>query len=225
MATYPAATYCCIAFYKHIWQQLVDAAAWQPELVGASCLPYLLTLLCAGALAQEYQPPSGALEQAIDAQFGALEGLVKAFNAKAAAVQGSGWGWLAYHPEAKTLVVATSANQDPLNPTTGLIPLLGIDVWVRGRPAVVGNLRLVLALLACWLAGNAVHLLGVWFAQTVQFAQARPALLCADQTEDSRSPPRRSSHLLNLSPSPPRSTPITWTTRTPGQLTSKRCGG
>ncbi|KAL4858516.1 Superoxide dismutase [Mn] 1 [Chlorella vulgaris] len=78
---------------------------------------------------KEYQPPSGALEQAIDAQFGALEGLVKAFNAKAAAVQGSGWGWLAYHPEAKTLVVTTSANQDPLNPTTGLIPLLGIDVW------------------------------------------------------------------------------------------------
>ncbi|EFN50672.1 hypothetical protein CHLNCDRAFT_13078, partial [Chlorella variabilis] len=44
-------------------------------------------------------------------------------------LQGSGWGWLAYHPEAKTLVITTTPNQDPLQPTTGLVPLLGVDVW------------------------------------------------------------------------------------------------
>lgn len=40
---------------------------------------------------QEYEPPSGALEQAIEAEFGALDALQKQFNAKAAGVQ-VGWG-------------------------------------------------------------------------------------------------------------------------------------
>ena len=44
-------------------------------------------------------------------------------------LQGSGWGWLAWHPHAQKLVVATTANHDPLKPTTSLVPLLGIDVW------------------------------------------------------------------------------------------------
>lgn len=78
---------------------------------------------------KEYEEPSGALEKAIEADFGALEGLVSKFNAAAGAVQGSGWGWLAYSPESKKLVIATTPNQDPLQPTTGLVPLLGIDVW------------------------------------------------------------------------------------------------
>lgn len=43
-------------------------------------------------------------------------------------MQGSGWGWLGYSKEAGKLVVATTANQDPLI-TQGLTPLLGIDVW------------------------------------------------------------------------------------------------
>lgn len=41
-------------------------------------------MLCA----QEYEEPSGALEQAIEADFGALDGLVSRFNAAAGAVQG-----------------------------------------------------------------------------------------------------------------------------------------
>lgn len=44
-------------------------------------------------------------------------------------MQGSGWGWLALQKETGKLVVATTANQDPLQPTTGLVPLLGVDVW------------------------------------------------------------------------------------------------
>jgi superoxide dismutase len=44
-------------------------------------------------------------------------------------VQGSGWGWLGYDKTGKRLVVTTTANQDPLEATTGNIPLLGIDVW------------------------------------------------------------------------------------------------
>ena len=58
-----------------------------------------------------------------------------------ARLQGSGWGWLAWHPEAHKLVVATSANQDPLQPTTGLVPLLGIDVWEHAYYLQYENMR------------------------------------------------------------------------------------
>ena len=44
-------------------------------------------------------------------------------------VQGSGWGWLGFDKVANKLVVTTTANQDPLEATTGHVPLLGIDVW------------------------------------------------------------------------------------------------
>ncbi|KAL4443583.1 hypothetical protein ABPG75_011320 [Micractinium tetrahymenae] len=83
---------------------------------------------------KEYEDPSGALEQAIEADFGALDGLVSKFNAAAGGVQGSGWGWLAYSPESKKLVITTTPNQDPLQPTAGLVPLLGID-YKNDRPA------------------------------------------------------------------------------------------
>ncbi len=48
-------------------------------------------------------------------------------SADSTAVQGSGWGWLGYNKEKDTVQIATTANQDPCI-TTGLIPLLGIDV-------------------------------------------------------------------------------------------------
>jgi Fe-Mn family superoxide dismutase len=65
----------------------------------------------------------------IERDFGSLDTMISKFNGKTAAVQGSGWGWLGYNTESDKLVVATTANQDPLQATTGLIPLLGIDVW------------------------------------------------------------------------------------------------
>ena len=68
--------------------------------------------------------------KAILKTFGTLEDFQNEFNTKSAGVQGSGWGWLGYCPALKTIQVVTCANQDPLLATTGLIPLLGIDVWV-----------------------------------------------------------------------------------------------
>lgn len=50
-------------------------------------------------------------------------------SAATVAVQGSGWGWLGFDKANNRLAIATSGNQDPLQATTGLIPLLGIDVW------------------------------------------------------------------------------------------------
>lgn len=74
-------------------------------------------------------PPSGDIKVLIDAQFGDYESFKVKMSAAAAGVQGSGWGWLGYDTVAKKLTIATTANQDPLQATTGLIPLLGIDVW------------------------------------------------------------------------------------------------
>lgn len=78
---------------------------------------------------KDYSPPSGALANAIERDFGSLEAMQSKFNASTAAVQGSGWGWLAYNANLDKLTIATTSNQDPLQPTTGLIPIVGVDVW------------------------------------------------------------------------------------------------
>jgi superoxide dismutase, Fe-Mn family len=75
------------------------------------------------------EPPSGDIKAILDAQFGDYESFKANMSAAAAGVQGSGWGWLGYDSAAKKLTITTTANQDPLQATTGLIPLLGIDVW------------------------------------------------------------------------------------------------
>jgi Fe-Mn family superoxide dismutase len=72
---------------------------------------------------------SGDLKLSIEAQYGSLSALQTAISTASVGVQGSGWGWLGYDKVNKKLTVATTANQDPLAATTGLIPLLGIDVW------------------------------------------------------------------------------------------------
>ena len=53
----------------------------------------------------------------------------KEMNAKCASIQGSGWGWLGYNASKDRVEIATCPNQDPLYSTTGLVPLLGIDMW------------------------------------------------------------------------------------------------
>lgn len=40
----------------------------------------------------------GPLEAAINERFGSLDGLKSEMSAKSIAIQGSGWGWLAYNP-------------------------------------------------------------------------------------------------------------------------------
>lgn len=75
------------------------------------------------------EPPKGALAEEIQNLWGSFDKFVEAFNAKTAAIQGSGWGWLAWCKQHKHLTIRTCANQDPLFATTGLIPLLGVDVW------------------------------------------------------------------------------------------------
>jgi len=98
------------------------------------------TNLCSPKDAVDVSSASPELAKAIEAQWGSVDAFKTEFNAKTAAVQGSGWGWLGYDKAAKKLAIATCANQDPLS-TTGLVPLLGIDVWEHAYYLQYKNVR------------------------------------------------------------------------------------
>jgi len=85
--------------------------------------------------------PSGALGDAIKRDFGSFETMKTKLSAATVAVQGSGWGWLGYNKVAKRLEIVTCANQDPLEATTGLVPLFGIDVWEHAYYLQYKNVR------------------------------------------------------------------------------------
>ncbi len=46
-----------------------------------------------------------------------------------------------YNPTTKVIQVATTANQDPLFASTGLVPLLGVDVWEHAYYLQYKNVR------------------------------------------------------------------------------------
>lgn len=80
-------------------------------------------------LAPKSSGPSSSLRAKIAERFGSVQAMKDEMSATTIAIQGSGWGWLGYNTKSGALEVATCANQDPLEATTGLKPLLGIDVW------------------------------------------------------------------------------------------------
>ena len=84
--------------------------------------------------------PTGALATAIDSTFGSFDDFKIKFAAQTVAVQGSGWGWLGYNPANGGIEIATCANQDPLA-KTGLVPLLGVDVWEHAYYLQYQNVR------------------------------------------------------------------------------------
>lgn len=92
-------------------------------------------------LTPEATCPSGELGKAIDASFGSFDKMKEDMSAKTIAVQGSGWGWLGYNKSTGLLEIATCANQDPLEATTGLVPLVGIDVWEHAYYVDYRNVR------------------------------------------------------------------------------------
>ncbi|KAF9788879.1 hypothetical protein SFRURICE_018455 [Spodoptera frugiperda] len=85
--------------------------------------------------------PSSALTQAIEKDFGSWDNMKNQLAAASVAVQGSGWGWLGYNQQMKKLQIATCQNQDPLQATTGLVPLFGIDVWEHAYYLQYKNVR------------------------------------------------------------------------------------
>lgn len=85
--------------------------------------------------------PKGELETAINSSFGSFDKMKDELSAKTVAVQGSGWGWLGYNKSTRRIEVATCPNQDPLQATTGLVPLMGIDVWEHAYYVDYRNVR------------------------------------------------------------------------------------
>ncbi|KAI9363981.1 superoxide dismutase [Mn], mitochondrial-like protein [Zopfochytrium polystomum] len=82
---------------------------------------------------------TGALQSAIKDKWGSLEAFTAAFNATAAGVQGSGWGWLVYDKNHKGIEIISTANQDPV--LGAKVPLLGIDVWEHAYYLQYKNVR------------------------------------------------------------------------------------
>lgn len=83
----------------------------------------------------------GPLKTAIEEAFGDVDSMKQELSAKSVAVQGSGWGWLGYNAKTGKIECATRANQDPLEATTGLVPLMGIDVWEHAYYVDYRNVR------------------------------------------------------------------------------------
>ena len=80
------------------------------------------------------------LSQAVNHHFGSYENFITKFNEKTGAIQGSGWGWLAYDPVSHGLSIQETANQDQVE-TKGLVPLLTVDVWEHAYYLQYKNLR------------------------------------------------------------------------------------
>eukprot|EP00980_Cylindrotheca_fusiformis_P010096 scaffold2243_cov122-Cylindrotheca_fusiformis.AAC.12 len=83
----------------------------------------------------------GVLAEAINERFGSLDKVKAELGASTIAVQGSGWGWLGFNPKTGKIDIATLPNQDPLEASTGLKPLLGIDVWEHAYYVDYRNVR------------------------------------------------------------------------------------
>uniref|UniRef100_A0A182J8E3 Superoxide dismutase n=1 Tax=Anopheles atroparvus TaxID=41427 RepID=A0A182J8E3_ANOAO len=92
-------------------------------------------------LSPDRTDPSAELQKALNRDFQSMDNFKKEMKAAAVAVQGSGWAWLGYNKKSKLLQIVACPNQDPLEATTGLVPLLGIDVWEHAYYLQYKNLR------------------------------------------------------------------------------------
>ena len=71
--------------------------------------------------------PEGKIAELINSNFGDFENFKKEFSEKAAKQFGSGWGWLCQDEAGKLVCISTPNQDSPLS--SGIHPLLGIDVW------------------------------------------------------------------------------------------------
>jgi len=80
------------------------------------------------AAPQAKAAPDGTLAEAINRDFGSFEAFKAQFTAASVAVEGSGWGILAYRPDDDALVILTAEKHQNLT-QWGVAPLLVLDVW------------------------------------------------------------------------------------------------
>uniref|UniRef100_A0A8C6CTP0 Superoxide dismutase n=1 Tax=Moschus moschiferus TaxID=68415 RepID=A0A8C6CTP0_MOSMO len=83
----------------------------------------------------------GELLEAIKRDFGSFAKFKEKLTAVSVGDQGSGWGWLGFNKLQGRLQIAACSNQDPLQGTAGLIPLLGIDLWEHAYYPQYKNVR------------------------------------------------------------------------------------
>lgn len=91
-------------------------------------------------LTPETSEPTGALAEAIGADFGDLEKFKAHFTAVALGVQGSGWSVLAYDVLGQKLSIFQLFDQQG-NVPFGLVPLLMLDVWEHAYYIDYKNVR------------------------------------------------------------------------------------
>ena len=101
---------------------------WERELAFHGSGHLMHSLFWANLSPQGGGEPDGRLLELINRDFGSFEAFKKQFSAASAAVEGSGWGLLAYCSELGGLKILTvEKHQDLLLP--GALPLLTVDVW------------------------------------------------------------------------------------------------
>lgn len=82
--------------------------------------------------------PAGKLAEAINTAFGNLEQFQEKFSAAGMGRFGSGWAWLVW--DKGSLAITDTPNQDsPL--MTGVVPIIGLDVWEHAYYLKYQNLR------------------------------------------------------------------------------------
>jgi superoxide dismutase, Fe-Mn family len=67
------------------------------------------------------------LSSAISQRWSSFDAFKSAFEARALAIQGSGWTWLVRDPESNTLELTSSKDQDL--PEGGKLVVLGVEMW------------------------------------------------------------------------------------------------
>ncbi|CAI2379788.1 unnamed protein product [Moneuplotes crassus] len=72
---------------------------------------------------------SGAFGKEVAKTWGSFDNLITDFNTRSAPLQGSGWAWITYDKNAKTIGYTQTSNQDLITEKAGLVPLLTIDLW------------------------------------------------------------------------------------------------
>jgi len=100
---------------------------WQRELAFHDAGHFLHSIFWQN-MGSEQGTRSALLEKYLVKSFGSYDGFKKYFTAASGVVEGSGWGILAYQPEADKLVILQAEKHQNLSQWTA-VPLLVIDVW------------------------------------------------------------------------------------------------
>ena len=101
---------------------------WEREMAFHASGHFLHSIFWSNMASGGPREPSGALADALKSDFGGFDAFKAHFGAAAKAVEGAGWGILAYDPYSRRLLVS-QAEKHQNQAEWGAIPLLVLDVW------------------------------------------------------------------------------------------------